>query len=186
MTTEFILTTIVLDTPLEGLLFCIFLLIIAPLYAAFWAVVFEFIGRLFEKIIYHLEDLYEIPKKMIAFVLLGLKGIYRFVIKVVKNPRMLFSVVTERHKSREVFSQKNLEFIFNRAQNKEEIVGDLLSEYARMKKKLLDESLNPKKYKKELMRVRGEMLKQIFSIKVFSIKTKIENIFSNKKKKIDD
>jgi len=123
---------------------------------------------------------------MVAFVLLGLKGTYRFIIKVIKSSRRLSSLVNKSYKSKDIFSQKDLDYIFYRAENKEEIVGDLLVEYARMKNELPDESLNPEKYEEMLKQIRREMLKQIFIIKINSIKTKIENIFSNKKKKIDD
>jgi len=97
------------------------------------------------------------------------------ILKVIKSPIRLYSIATKSYKSQEVFSEEDLDYIFHNSINREMYVGDLLERLAFMKKK-----------KEPLRKIRREMLKQIFIIKINSIKMKIENIFSNKKMKIDD
>jgi len=137
--------------------------------------VLSFIDNVLEKIIHILKILYSSSKKGILFILSASVGLFTTITKVIKNPSRLFLNITKRRESRDVVSQKNLNYVFNRAENKEEIVGDLLEKDAKMK---ADEYSNPKRLKK--------MLYEVFWIKISLIKTKIENIFSKRKMKIDD
>lgn len=122
----------------------------------------------------------------IFFILESLYAIVKKVVVVVGNPIKLFLLIIRPYNSQKNFTQKNLEHIFNRAENKEEIVGSLLEIDAYWKRKVEECGDNSKELEKKLKQRRREMLKQIFIIKANSIKTKLEDLFSNKKKKIDN
>jgi len=122
-----------------------------------------------------ISNLFSFFATFIGVILSLFTGLYRYILKVIKSPRRLYLLAIKSYKSQDVFSREDLNYIFHRSKNKEMYVGDLLEWLADMEKK-----------KEPLRKIRREMLKQIFIIKINSIKMKIENIFSNKKKKIDD
>jgi len=114
---------------------------------------------------------------------MGVVGIIKVVIG---NPIRLFLLVIRPYNSQKNFSQKNLEHIFNRAEDREEIVGNLLETDAHLKRKAEECEDNSKDRKKMLKKRRRKMLKEVFVFKLSLTITWIENLFSNKKKKIDN
>lgn len=133
-----------------------------------------------------ISNLFSFLATFIGIVLSPFTGLYKVIKKVIKSPRRLYSFITKSYKSKQFFSEEDLNYIFHHSKNREMYVGDLLEHLADMKKDLPDESLYLEKYNKKLEEIRREILKQIFIIKINSIKTKIENMFSSKKKKIDN
>jgi len=153
--------------------FTLLALLLGPIILQVLSVVFT---MLLGGILLILDSLYIIVKKVVGII----KG-------VVGNPIRLFLLVIRSYNSQKNFSKKELNSIFNHAEeeDREETVGNLLEIDAYWKGKVDKCGDNFKNRKKMLKRRRREMLREILFMKLSLAKTKFFNS-SNKKKKIDN